>query len=80
MLRLLLEKIADNHVTYRYYPEQDSNYGLITVDLKTGELLERNNLDVDDEFGSYFVHAVSTIRNIIRNNEELPTKRMVAWY
>ena len=28
---LLLEKITDNHVTYRYYPEQDSNYGLIIV-------------------------------------------------
>lgn len=79
MLRLVLEEITPDIVTYRYYPEHDTKYGLVSVNRKTTEMWDKK-LAANDEFGSYFVHAISAIRNIIKANKKLPRKRLVAWY
>ena len=78
MLRLKLDKTLDGKIVFNYYPEDKEEFGTITVDEKNGEIQILNQAN-NDEFGDYKVHAISKIREYIKNKEyQLDT--IVAWY
>jgi hypothetical protein len=77
MLRVEKVSVTDEKVTYRYYPEQESSYGIVSVNRKTGE---RSFDKVEPEYGTrYAAHACVWIERQIKRGD-FPETGGEAWY
>ena len=76
LLLILMEKIG-NIVKYKYYPEGREEFGIITLNIDTGDVeIEKFAQNYDS---SYMGHAVHRIDEYYKKKEYLE-KDMVAWF
>ena len=77
MLKVEKVSVTDDTVTYRYYPEQESSYGVVSVNRKTGK---RSFDKVEPEYGTrYAAHACVWIERKIKEGD-FPETGWEAWY
>lgn len=74
-----LEKIwkNDHTVSYKYFPESETDYGVLVVNIETKELtIEKTN----NTYGrNYLFHAFKAIKKFI-DDSDYPETFRVAWY
>ena len=75
---ILLFELTDEKVTYKYYPENESEkYGIVSVDRRT---FKRTIDKLCEGYGDeYAFHALGTIQNFVEKND-FKTKKLIAWY
>ena len=74
---LILESLTDEKVTYRYYPEDSKEYGIVSLMRETGErLLDKPHPDAISE---YTRQAWCRLEEC-QEAGNFPEKVMVAWY
>ena len=78
MLKFKMIEKNDDIVTYRYWPEQDAEYGEVTAKTKDGELVSMR-LALEDEFKTYAFHMLSRIRKFAKD-KSFDEDGMIAWY
>lgn len=77
MERLELLEVNEDKVVYRYYPEQETDFGVVSVNRKNGE---RKIEKLFDRYGQmYAFHACRELERYITNGN-FPVKGGVAWY
>ena len=77
MERLELLEVNENKVVYRYYPEQEADFGVVSVNRKTGE---RKIEKLCDSYGkTYAFHACRELERYITEGN-FPVNGGVAWY
>ncbi len=77
MLRLKMCGESENKIIYEYYPEDGEDCGRLSINKQSGKIELMQQADTD-EYGSYKVHAVSTITKYYKQNNYL-TNQIVAW-
>ncbi len=78
MVKYELYAENDNIITYHYFPEGHEDYGTITMDKKTADLVEVE-LAKSDKFKQYFYHMINEIEEFIEKGKYLKAG-YVAWY
>lgn len=78
MLRLKLVEETSTKVVYNYFPEQEDNYGTVTLDKSNGEIIDVK-IARNDEHKRYMHHAVSKIMEFFANGR-YSNEEIVAWY
>ena len=77
MERLELLEVNEDKVIYKYYPEQETEFGIVSVNRKTGE---RKIEKLFDDYGTWYAwHACRELERYITNGS-FPVKGGVAWY
>lgn len=77
MLLLVLLDMKGNIVRYKYYPEGHEEFGIIALNMDTGDVkLEAAAENYDS---SYLGHAVHRIDEYYKK-KQYPEKDMVAWF
>lgn len=79
MLKLKNIKRNNDLITANYDPEHTGELGFISLDLKTGDVVESKASTYDADFPTHLNHAISALRKMI-SMEELPEERTVMWY
>ena len=77
MLSLVLDGFTDNEVTYNYYPENKSDYGILIADRRSGKI-KIVKIANSDHFRRYLFHAVSRIEKYLEKSDFLEND-IVAW-
>ena len=78
MLHFELIENTDTSVTYRYFPENQQNFGMITV-RKNDKVITHQILATGDEYKWYFSHMYKRIKQYIEA-KEYKEKGIIAWY
>ncbi len=78
MLKLVLIDNTDDCVSYDYYPENNGNYGTLTMAKKSGEI-EIVKVADNDGFHIYLGHAISQLESYYMNKKYVEHD-VVAWY
>lgn len=78
MLRLELDKETNTVVVYNYFPEQEKEYGTVTIDKVTGDIVD-TRIAVSDKHNRYLHHAASRIEKFF-SEKSYPKEDIVAWY
>lgn len=78
MLTLELVEECDGTLVFNYYPEGKAEFGTVSINKDTGEILVLKTPSVD-KFGIYKVKALSTLRKYYASGE-YRGKDTVAWY
>ena len=78
MLTLELVEECDEKMVYHYYPEGKAEFGTVSINKDTGEILVLKTAK-GDEFGFYKFHVLSTLQKYYESGE-YKQKDMVAWY
>lgn len=78
MLQLVLTIETNKEVAYNYFPEQGEEYGTITINKITGDIINVEKAR-SDKFGTYLGNALARIKKYVANNCYLE-KDIVAWY
>ena len=77
MERLELLEVNADKVSYKYFPEHENEFGVVSVNRKTGE---RKIEKLFDDYGkSYAWHACRELERYIANGN-FPVNGGVAWY
>ena len=78
MVKIELLSVDETDAVYKYFPEQETeNYGVISVNRKTGERSIRQKAL---KYGSeYAFHACREIERYIAKND-FKSRGLVAWY
>lgn len=77
MLELILKTITKEKALYEYHPNGDDSFGLVAIDLKTGNCFVEK---AEPNFSSMFVGmAFSALRKFHKAND-YPKKKTIAWY
>ena len=74
---IVLEELTDDRVAYRYYPEGGSEYGVVSLMRKTGELI--HDKPCPDSIFMYVEHAWQRLEEY-QEKGNFPEKGMIAWY
>ena len=74
---IYLNELTDEKVSYRYYPENGKEYGIVALMRKTGELVHEKVCA--DTASSYHCHAWGRLEKYQRENN-FPEKDLIAWY
>ena len=77
MERIELELLTDDIVSYRYYPEGGEEYGIVSLNRKTDEIV--HDKVYPDISGMYKRQALYRMRKY-NETGEFPEKATVAWY
>ena len=83
MIRLKNIKLENNIISADFYPEMETGGGIISVDARTGEVV--NFEPAPRDFDSPSPHAVNRLMEIVRLQEEgkikvIPNESIVLWY
>lgn len=77
MVRIELLELTENLVSYKYFPEDSKEYGIVSLDRKTGE---KSVKKVAEKYSSsYAAHAICRMEEYLEN-EKFPETDIVAWY
>ena len=74
---LELEFLTDEKVSYRYYPEGSKEYGVVSLNLKTGERM--HDKPCPDSISLFARQAWQRLKKYQETNN-FPEKDLVAWY
>ncbi len=72
---LVLEALTEDKVTYRYYPEDGKEYGIVALMRKTGELIHEK--ECPDTLSNYHCHAWRRLEKYQRD-DNFPEKDLIA--
>lgn len=78
MLRLELIKETRTEVVYNYFPEQENEYGTVTIGKSSGEVIDAK-ISSNDTHHRYLHHAVSRIGGYIEDGIYMQNE-VVAWH
>ena len=78
MLRLELAQKSNTEVTYNYFPEQEKEYGTITISIITGDVVGYETAS-NDKHRRYLHHAIARIEKYVGSND-YREKDVVGWY
>lgn len=78
MVKYKIIEENEDTVSYRYFPEGQEDFGSITMDKKTADLVDVE-VAKTDKFKWYFYHMVEQIEEFIQNGNFLKDG-YVAWY
>lgn len=78
MLKYKLVSENDSSVTYHYFPEERTDNGAITVEKKTGKVLDAV-IAKTDKFKRYYYHMISEIKEFAKTGD-FRKEGIVAWY
>ena len=79
MLRLLNIKKNNGVITANYDPEGTGLLGFISLDSKTGKVVEIKASKYDEDFPNHLYHGIWALQEMIEKNE-LPRERLVMWH
>ena len=74
---IVLEELTDDRVAYRYYPEGGSEYGIVSLDRKTGERF--HDKICPDSISMYAGQAWRRLDEY-QAAGEFPKRAQIAWY
>ena len=77
MERIELELLTDDIVSYRYYPEGGEEYGIVSLNRKTGERIL--DLPCPNSISMYAAHAWRRLEEYQSRNC-FPEKGWTMWY
>lgn len=79
MLKLKNIKMNNGIISAEYDPENSGVLGSVSVDIKSGRIVESNVSEYDKNFPIYLNHAVSYLEKLALQNS-VPKEKMVMWY
>lgn len=79
MLKLKNIKINNGIISAEYDPENSGALGYVSVDIKSGRIVESNVSEYDKDFPVYLGHAVACLEKLALQNS-VPKEKMVMWY
>lgn len=77
MLRLELVNNTQREVVYNYFPEQENEYGIVSMDKDTGEI-GIIKVSPNDMYKRYLFHAVSKIEKYAIE-KDFQENDVIAW-
>lgn len=77
MLTLKMIEMTSGKVVYGYYPEDESEYGIISANIRTGEM-KVEKIAENDKYRRYLSHAMSRLEELVQNST-YENKVTVAW-
>lgn len=78
MLKYNIIAKDDKKIVYRYYPEGENEFGVISVNIETGEC-SIDELSSNDEHQIYAMKMISRIKEL-NENDSYEEEGIVAWY
>lgn len=79
MVRIDNIVVSDGIAACKYYPENKSLFGEISIDVATGEIKKLSQPE-GGCLKSYIAHARSKLYQIIKENAEIPVEAFAIWY
>ena len=79
MLKLKNIKKNNGIISAEYDPENSGDLGNISIDTKSGEVMESKLSKLDKPLPMYLHHAANALKKIM-NEEEPPKEKLVMWY
>lgn len=79
MLKLKNIKKNNGTISAEYDPEGSGKLGKISVDIKSGEVVESEISKMDEPLPMYLHHAINALKRIM-NDEKPPTEKLIMWY
>ena len=79
MLKLKNIKKGHGVISADYDPECSGDIGKITMDVKTGEVIQMSMSNVDIRIPIYLNHAIDALDKI-KDKEEIAKEKLVMWY
>ena len=79
MLKLKNIKRNNGIISAEYDPENSGNLGNISIDTKSGKVIESKLSKFDNHLPMYLHHASNALKKIM-NEEEPPREKIVMWY
>ena len=73
---IYLEELTEEKVSYRYYPEGNKEYGIVSLIRRTGKRV--HDLPCPDTLSLYARHAWDRLEEYQETNN-FPKKDLVAW-
>lgn len=73
---LELELLTDDIVSYRYYPEGGKEYGIVSLNRKTGDV--NHDVPCPDSISLFAIQAWQRLEEYHEKNR-FPEKDLVAW-
>lgn len=78
MVKIFLKENNGKQVIYDYYPEGDDPFGVISIEVSSGECTMVKKAE-SAPFGDYYCHACHRIREYWKDGK-FREKGMIAWY
>ena len=79
MLKLKNIKRNNGIISAEYDPENSGDLGNISIDTKSGKVIESKLSKFDNPLPMYLHHAPNALKKIM-NEEEPPREKIVMWY
>ncbi len=79
MLKLKNIKLNNNILSSKFYPENSEDFGTVSINIETMEVIEKTPSKYDETFPIYLNHAIEGLKKII-GTTELPKEKLVMWY
>lgn len=79
MLKLKNIKRSNGLITANYDPEGTGLLGFISLDQKTGDVIEGRASKYDEDMPTHLQHGISALQKM-RNFDDLPEEKTVMWY
>ena len=79
MLKLKNIQIKNNIITAVYDPEDSGLLGSISIDVKSGDVIESKASEYDSNFPIYLYHATNGLKDVM-NRTELPKEKTIMWH
>lgn len=79
MLKLKNIKRNNGLITANYDPESTGELGFISLDLKTGDVVESKASKYDEDMPTHLQHGISALKKLIKE-DTLPEEKLVMWY
>lgn len=79
MLKLKNIKMNNGIISAEYDPENSGVLGSVSVDIKSGEIVDSKLSEYDKDFPVYLGHAVACLEKLALQNS-VPEEKTVMWY
>lgn len=79
MLKLKNIKMNNGIISAEYDPENSGVLGSVSVDIKSGEIVDSRLSEYDKDFPVYLGHAASCLEKLALQ-DSVPEEKTVMWY
>lgn len=79
MLKLKNIKRNNGIISAEYDPENSGIFGTVSIDAKSGEVIESNASEYDKDFPVYLNHAISGLEKLAAQ-ENIPEEKLIMWH
>ena len=79
MLKLKNIKMNNGIISAEYDPENSGVLGSVSVDIKSGEIVDSKLSEYDKDFPFYLGHAVACLEKLALQ-DSVPEEKTVMWY